>query len=111
MVKEQKAFQIVETDNVATALEDILPGIVSLLGDASMGKITAVTDVPKGHKISLKDMEAGEDIKKYGIRIGKATQAIKAGEWVHLRNIHSVYDERSSHLDVLTGAPKDTKYE
>ncbi|HBE85353.1 MAG TPA: hydrolase [Lachnoclostridium sp.] len=111
MEKEQKAFQIVDTDNVATALEGILPGIVSLLGDTSLGEITAVTDVPKGHKISLKDMEAGEDIKKYGIRIGKATQAIKAGEWVHLHNIHSVYDERSSHLDVFTGAPKDTKYE
>ncbi|GLC78967.1 UxaA family hydrolase [Lacrimispora brassicae] len=111
MEKEQKAFQIVETDNVATALEDILPGIVSLLGDTPMGEIPAVTDVPKGHKISLKDIKAGEDIKKYGIRIGKATQAIKAGEWVHLHNIHSVYDQRSSHLDVLTGAPKDTKYE
>ena len=34
-----------------------------------------------------------------------------AGSWVHLHVMRSVYDQRSSHLDVRTGAPKDTKYE
>ena len=36
---------------------------------------------------------------------------IPAGSWVHLHVMRSVYDQRSSHLDVRTGAPKDTKYE
>jgi hypothetical protein len=30
---------------------------------------------------------------------------------VHLHVMRSLYDERSSHLDINTGAPKDTKYE
>ncbi|MEY8351834.1 UxaA family hydrolase [Lachnospiraceae bacterium 54-53] len=111
MKKEQRAFQIVEKDNVATALEDLVPGTVTLTGDAPVSRITAVTDIPKGHKISLKDMEEGEDVIKYGVRIGKAIREIKSGEWVHLHNIRSVYDERSSHLDAVTGAPKDTRYE
>ena len=43
--------------------------------------------------------------------IGRATTDIPAGSWVHLHVMCSVYDQRSSHLDVRTGAPKDTKYE
>lgn len=111
MKNMQTAFQIVEDDNVATALEDILPGAVVLLGDSLKKEVAAITEVPKGHKIAIKDIEAGGDIRKYGVRIGRAIRDIKTGEWVHLHNICSVYDARSSHLDVMTGAPKDTKYE
>lgn len=50
-------------------------------------------------------------IVKYGVVIGRATADIPAGSWVHLHVMRSVYDQRSSHLDVRTGAPKDTKYE
>ena len=52
-----------------------------------------------------------ENIIKYAIPIGRATADIPAGSWVHLHVMRSNYDERSSHLDVRTGAPKDTKYE
>ena len=91
------AFQIDFSDNVATALEEIAPGTVTLRGDAN--------------KIALRDIAEGEDIIKYGVRIGRAVKPISKGSWVHLHNIHSVYDERSSHLDAVTGAPKDTRYE
>ena len=107
----QKAFVIDPKDNVATALEALSPGETQLLGELSRGTIAAVTEVPKGHKLALRDIEPGENIIKYGIPIGHATQAIPAGSWVHLHVMQSNYDERSSHLDVNTGAPKDTKYE
>ena len=87
----QRAFQIEQKDNVATALEELIPGALRLLGDGCMREAEAVQKIPKGHKIAL--------------------QNIRAGEWVHLHNIRSVYDERSSHLHVMTGAPKDTRYE
>jgi hypothetical protein len=45
------------------------------------------------------------------VRIGIATRSIPRGGWVHLQAMRSAYDERSSHLDVHTGAPRDTKYE
>lgn len=111
MEKRQRAFQIEQKDNVATALEELAPGPVRLLGDGCRTETEAAQKIPKGHKIALRNIRAGEDVIKYGVRIARASKDIRAGEWVHLHNIHSVYDERSSRLDVMTGAPKDTRYE
>lgn len=108
---KQNAFQIMMADNVATALTDILPGKVQLLGDYVESSILAVTHIPTGHKIALLDIAPGDPIFKYGVIIARAVKPIQKGEWVHLHNIHSVYDERSSHLDVITGAPTDILYE
>ena len=107
----QTAFQIDLRDNVATALEALCAGPVRLLGDAAAQEIQAVTDVPVGHKIALKDIASGEMIVKYGVIIGRATAEIPVGSWVHLHVMCSNYDERSSHLDVVTGAPRDVRYE
>ena len=107
----QRAFVIAGEDNVATALEELKPGSVRLLGDAASPAAEAAGDIPKGHKLALRDIAEGGKIIKYGVIIGQATADIPAGAWVHLHNIRSVYDERSSHLDIHTGAPKDTKYE
>ena len=107
----QTAFQIDRTDNVATALTAIAPGAVRLLGDAPAGEIEAVQDIPVGHKIALRPVAEGEMIVKYGVVIGRATQPIPMGSWVHLHVMRSNYDERSSHLNVNTGAPEDTRYE
>lgn len=105
------AYQIDVNDNVATALEPIKPGEVLLRGDKIKDHLNAVTEVPVGHKIALCTISSGTDIIKYGVVIGRAIKDIPKGGWVHLHNIKSLYDERSSHLDVLTGAPKDIKYE
>lgn len=108
---EQRAFQINRADQVATALTDLVPGRGRLLGDSFLSEIVALEEIPRGHKISLRDMEAGEDVLKYGVRIGRTTEKICAGQWVHLHNMCSLYDERSGHLDVRTGAPMDISYE
>lgn len=50
-------------------------------------------------------LRAGEDVIKYGVRIARATKD-RAGMVHLLHNIRSVYDERSSHLDVMTGRPE-----
>ena len=106
----QTAFVISPQDNVATALQALQPGEVRLLGEGAKSTV-ATTEVPKGHKLALRDIAAGENIIKYGIPIGHATADIPAGSWVHLHVMQSNYDERSSHLDVNTGAPRDTRYE
>lgn len=110
-MEEQSAFQIKTEDNVATALQALTPGAVRLLGDSLAPFVEAVTEVPMGHKIALCDIGSGEEIIKYGVAIGRSTSEIKKGSWVHLHVMESVYDERSSHLDAVTGTPKDTKYE
>lgn len=112
MQKDVVAFQIDLRDNVATALDPAAAGdLVVLTGDHTLSALTASCDIPTGHKIALRNIAAGEDIIKYGVVIGRATADIPAGSWVHLHVMKSLYDERSGHLDVKTGAPKDTKYE
>lgn len=106
------AFQIHLQDNVATLLAQAERGeSVTLIGEHREEALTAVTGIPTGHKIALRDITAGENITKYGVAIGRATEDIPKGTWVHLHVMQSIYDERSGHLDIETGAPKDTKYE
>ena len=50
-------------------------------------KMKANHDIPLGHKIALLDIADGNTVIKYGVGIGKATQAIKKGDWVHTHNL------------------------
>jgi altronate dehydratase small subunit len=107
---EQTAFQVTGADNVAIALSEIIPGDISVNGEAKQKSLTVAEKIPAGHKLSLREIKSGEDIVKYGVVIGRATADIPKGCWVHLHNMKSLYDERSSHLDARTGAPEDTQY-
>ena len=76
------------------------------------GKAMEVLEpIPAGHKLALIDIPAGAEVVKYGVRIGLATADIPRGGWVHLHVMRSAYDERSSHLDAVTGTPKDIRYD
>ena len=107
----QTAFQIDLRDNVATALMALTVGAVRLLGDGLAEETEVCENIPVGHKLALRDIAEGEMIIKYGVVIGCATQSVDKGGWVHLHVMRSNYDERSSHLNVETGAPEDTCYE
>lgn len=103
----QKAFVLNEADHVATALDDLKPGVVQLLGESPQKTITCVEEVPFGHKIALCDREPTKEIRKNNVVIGLAHQPITTGQWVHLHNIQSQVDERSGTLDKDTGAPTE----
>lgn len=109
------AFLVNKADNVVTMLADTESGTsVKVLGDVSLDsdkQLLILQKISAGHKSALFDIKKDDAIIKYGVVIGKATKDIKKGEWVHLHCMKSVYDERSSHLDVNTGAPKDIRYE
>ena len=107
----QRAFQIDRRDNVATALCPLVPGEADLLGEGERDTVEVVQEIPDGHKLALRPIRPGEPVVKYGVVIGEATGEIQPGTWVHLHCMRSLYDERSSHLDLKTGAPLDTKYE
>lgn len=49
--------------------------------------------IPAGHKYALQAIAKGEYVVKYGEIIGRATQDITAGEWVHTHNVKSHLDE------------------
>ena len=101
-----RAFQIHVEDNVATLLDDAGLGLIEVLG-VSPGQIQSLEKIARGHKIALHDIAVNEAVVKFGVRIGHATQRIKRGAWVHLHNLASDLDERSSTLDLHSGAPTD----
>jgi altronate dehydratase small subunit len=70
-------------DNVATALEDLEPD------DRLDEDTAAVESVPFGHKVALEPIATGEEVVKYGEVIGRATDPIDPGEWVHTHNCES----------------------
>ena len=49
--------------------------------------------IPAGHKYALRPIAQGEYVVKYGEIIGRATQNIAEGEWVHTHNVKSHLDE------------------
>lgn len=102
-----RAFQINADDNVATLLDDGTIGDVDVLG-ANPTKLQTLEAIARGHKIALRDIAVNESLIKFGVRIGHATQMIRRGAWVHLHNLASDLDERSSTLDLHSGAPTDT---
>jgi hypothetical protein len=102
-----RAFQIQPQDNVATLLDDAAAGEMEILC-VRPDKIQSLENIARGHKIALRDISPNEAVTKFGVRIGHATQPIKRGAWVHLHNLASDLDERSSTLDLNSGAPTDT---
>ena len=104
-----RAYQIHPQDQVATLLDDAAAGPVTLLGAARPeATVIATEPVARAHKIALADLAPGQTVLKYGVPIGRATRAIPRGAWVHLHNLASLLDERSSSLELHTGAPTDT---
>ena len=80
------AIVISAEDNVATALEAIDAGQVVRVGGST---VTALDPIPRGHKIALRAIHAGERVVKYGSPIGTASTAIAAGGHVHTHNVAS----------------------
>ncbi len=103
-----RAFQIQPHDNVATLIDDALPGAVEVMG-ATRGEVLATEKIERGHKVALCGLAANETVTKFGVRIGHTTRSIGRGEWVHLHNLASDLDDRSGTLDPHTGAPTDTR--
>jgi hypothetical protein len=85
---------------------------VDVLGTAEVApRLMLLDQISLGHKVALRDVAEGEPVVKFGVAIGQASRAIRAGQWVHLHNCTSNFDERSQTLDLHTGAATDTKYE
>lgn len=73
-----------ERDNVAVALKDIAKGTVILAGGK---QVTVQEDIMRGHKVTLCDIPAGENVIKYGSPIGHTLCDVPAGHHVHTQNV------------------------
>jgi altronate dehydratase len=73
-------------DNVGTALESIAAGQTIAAGAST---VTVAEPIPRGHKIALRAIRAGDVVMKYGNAIGTASLDIPAGAHVHTHNVAS----------------------
>lgn len=71
-----KYIKINPEDNVAVALQDLVKGDV-------VEGVTLQMDIPRGHKIVLKDLKAGDNVIKYGFPIGHVTRDAQTGTMVN----------------------------
>jgi len=79
-----------KSDHVGVAVQDLKRG-EKLEGwcmeDDSTLAATANVDIPLGHKIALNARKKGEQVLKYGVSIGLASQDIATGDHVHTHNL------------------------
>ena len=97
------ALVISPRDNVATALDALEAGRVIRLDGQD---ITVVEATPRGHKIALRPIRAGEAVVKYGSSIGTATSDIAAGAHVHTHNVASGRGRGDLHAETAAEEPR-----
>ena len=84
----QNFIKINEKDNVVVALNVISAGeSVQIRVQGEEQCVTALEEIPAGHKMAICDIPKGGEVTKYGYPIGHAMEAVKCGSWVHTHNV------------------------
>jgi hypothetical protein len=82
------ALLIDPRDDVVTALQSVPAGGAVCWG--SSDPVSAREEVPVGHKVAIRPLAAGAVVRKYGYAIGRAAEAIAAGDRVHTHNLSAL---------------------
>jgi len=72
--------KLTDADNVAVALRNIA-------ASEALQHLTTTEEIPKGHKVALQKIPAGNAVIKYDQIIGYANADISIGQHVHTHNI------------------------
>jgi len=85
---KSNALKISEDDNVVIATQPIGKGDDVVVNGERL--FEAAEDIQAGHKIALVQMDAGENVIRYGEPIVQTTRAIAQSQWVHVHNTQPV---------------------
>lgn len=86
-----------DRDDVVTVLEPVVQGSpVTYIGTDGECKVTALDDIPKFHKVAIRDVPKDDLLYKYGEVIGLVTKDIHAGDHVHTHNLTDVPREEAA---------------
>src|SRR5688572_1638822 len=77
-------YRVAAEDDVAVALRDLAAQETILVGGRG---IVLVDAIPRGHKLAIRAVTAGQPVRKYGWPIGRATADITVGTHVHTHNV------------------------
>ena len=88
---ETRALIMDAHDNVAVAIRELTEGETLHVAapDGTVREVTTVEPIQFGHKFATTDIAEGDQVIKYGERIGRATQPIRAGSHTHIHNVTS----------------------
>ncbi|MDR2179706.1 MAG: UxaA family hydrolase [Synergistaceae bacterium] len=82
------AHRVTDRDDVAVALRLLEKGErAAVQGEKSTMTVEVVQEIPRGHKVALRNISRGEPVFKYGAPIGTASAEIPAGSHVHVHNL------------------------
>ena len=109
-MKQSSYIKINPADSVVVCLRPFKKGETI---EVDGKEIEVLQDTPAGHKVLIKDAPKGENIIKYGYRIGHAREDLKAGQWVNEHNLKTnlagtltyEYHPVDAHLDI----PKENR--
>lgn len=80
-----------DADTVATSLAPLeARSRIEVESGGERRDVTVLDPIPFGHKIAIRSMAPGDDVLKYGEVIGRASEPIESGRWVHVHNVESV---------------------
>lgn len=82
-----RALRLHADDNVIIAVDQIDEGTLA-------GGVSALTRIPRGHKLAVAKIESGAPIRKFGQIIGFASGDIAPGAWIHEHNCDFAAFER-----------------
>jgi galactarate dehydratase len=68
-----RTIQVHPDDNV------VIPVETAPEGSEIPGGLKTLVEIPQGHKIALRDLNAGEAVIRYGIALGRLREGVKAG--------------------------------
>ncbi|HEX4499675.1 MAG TPA: UxaA family hydrolase [Scandinavium sp.] len=107
------ALKIMPCDSVATVLEDVHHGDVITVKDKSGNTetVTALADIPFGHKIAVATLAVDAEVLKYGESLGIATQTIAIGDYVHTHNLASQYGRGDLNHDTKVTHARTSRYQ
>ena len=86
----QDFIKINKDDNVAVALKPISKGTTLNVAGT---EVTTIEDIPQGHKFAIKPVNKGDEVVKYGFRIGYAQADVEVGGWIHTHNLKTALGE------------------
>jgi len=101
MTRPPHTIRMHAADNVAIVANDGGLPAGTVLADG----LVLVDKVPQAHKVALVDIPAGGAVRRYGVPIGYAIQAIPPGSWVHERLLHMPDARELEGLPIATVKP------
>jgi altronate hydrolase len=106
IVMPKKFLQIHPQDNVLVALTDLIKGETILHNNVSF---SLATDVRAKHKFPITPLAKGDEVKMYGVLIGRCTQAIRQGELIHTHNMVHASNEDYKKSKTVSWTPPNVE--